>query len=134
MSARPGHGGALAKGWRPAFAGLVLIGVLGLFLFPVFWLALTALRPESEVFYVHRGTQFTLANFLKAWRRRLDAMYTGLKGGWRSIVAHSGLKVKQIGSTQRDQEFGQMRTRTREDILAATGAQPGIPPACTISA
>ena len=44
------------------------MGVLGLFLFPVFWLTLTALRPESEVFYVHRGTHLTLVNFLKAWR------------------------------------------------------------------
>jgi ABC-type sugar transport system permease subunit len=67
VTARPGGGGALAKGWRSAFVGLVLAGVLGLFLFPVFWLTLTALRPESEVFYVHRGTQLTLANFLKAW-------------------------------------------------------------------
>jgi multiple sugar transport system permease protein len=67
VSGRPGGGGALAKGWRSAFVALVLAGVLGLFLFPVAWLTLTALRPESEVFYVHRGTHFTLANFLKAW-------------------------------------------------------------------
>ena len=68
MTARPGAGGALRTGWRKAFVGLALVGVLGLFLFPVFWLTLTALRPESEVFYVHRGTHLTLANFLKAWR------------------------------------------------------------------
>jgi multiple sugar transport system permease protein len=67
VSRRQAGGGALAKGWRSAFVGLVLAGVLGLFLFPVLWLTLTALRPESEVFYVHRGTHFTLANFLKAW-------------------------------------------------------------------
>jgi multiple sugar transport system permease protein len=68
VTARPGAGGALRKGWKKAFVCLALIGVLGLFLFPVFWLTLTALRPESEVFYVHRGTHFTLANFAKAWR------------------------------------------------------------------
>ena len=46
---------------------LALLGILGLMLFPVLWLTLTALRPESEVFYVHRGTRLTLANFAKAW-------------------------------------------------------------------
>jgi multiple sugar transport system permease protein len=68
MTARAASGGPLAKGWRQAFIGLALAGVLGLFLFPVFWLTLTALRPESEVFFVHRGTQITLANFFKAWQ------------------------------------------------------------------
>jgi multiple sugar transport system permease protein len=68
VTARPGAGGVLKKGWRRAFVGLALAGVLGLFLFPVVWLTLTALRPESEVFYVHRGTHLTLANFLKAWQ------------------------------------------------------------------
>ena len=41
--------------------------MLGLFLFPVFWLTLTALRPESEVFYVHRGPTSRWC-FLKAWQ------------------------------------------------------------------
>ena len=36
MTARVGTGGTLTKGWRQAFVGLALIGVLGLFLFPVF--------------------------------------------------------------------------------------------------
>jgi multiple sugar transport system permease protein len=68
VSPRAGAAGPLAKGWRQAFVGLALAGVLGLLLFPVLWLTLTALRPESEVFYVHRGTQVTLANFAKAWQ------------------------------------------------------------------
>jgi multiple sugar transport system permease protein len=58
----------MAKGWRKVFFGLVVISMCGLILFPVFWMILTALRPESEVFYVHRGTQITLENFWKAWQ------------------------------------------------------------------
>jgi multiple sugar transport system permease protein len=34
-----------------------------LFAFPVLWLILTSLRPQSGVYYVHRGTEFTLGNF-----------------------------------------------------------------------
>lgn len=37
------------------------------FAFPIIWMLLTALRPTSEVFYVHRGTSFTLNNFIRAW-------------------------------------------------------------------
>jgi multiple sugar transport system permease protein len=58
----------MRRGGRTAFFALVLLALFSLMLFPVFWLTLTALRPESEVFYVHRGTHLTLANFAKAWR------------------------------------------------------------------
>ena len=34
-----------------------------LFAFPVFWLVLTSLRPGTGVYYVHRGTEFTIDNF-----------------------------------------------------------------------
>ena len=34
-----------------------------LFAFPVFWLVLTSLRPGTGVYYVHRGTEFTVENF-----------------------------------------------------------------------
>ena len=35
-------------------------GICFAFAFPVLWLILTSLRPESGVYYVHRGTEFTL--------------------------------------------------------------------------
>jgi multiple sugar transport system permease protein len=54
---------ALAPGGRRALLGLAAIAVCLLFVFPVFWLVLTALRPGYAVFYVHRGTDFTLENF-----------------------------------------------------------------------
>ena len=47
---------------RLLFALAVLV-VCFLFAFPVIWLALTSLRPESGIYYVHRGTEFTLANY-----------------------------------------------------------------------
>lgn len=37
-----------------------------LLVFPMAWMALTALRPASGVFYVHRGAEFTLGNFGEA--------------------------------------------------------------------
>jgi multiple sugar transport system permease protein len=47
---------------RAGFA--VTVGVVCLvFAFPVLWLGLTSLRPQSGVYYVHRGTEFTLGNF-----------------------------------------------------------------------
>jgi len=50
------RGVAVRQGGRTVFVALVLAALFALMLFPVFWLTLTALRPESEVFYVHRGT------------------------------------------------------------------------------
>src|SRR5712691_693200 len=55
--------GGLAPGARRAFFVCALIAVCLLFAFPVLWLILTSLRPESGVYYVHRGTEFTLGNF-----------------------------------------------------------------------
>ncbi len=58
----------LAKGWKKAFFGLVTIAICLLIVFPVFWMTLTALRPEADVFYVHKGTRLTLENFFAAWK------------------------------------------------------------------
>ncbi|MCE3247061.1 MAG: binding-protein-dependent transport system inner rane component, partial [Geminicoccaceae bacterium] len=54
---------ALAPGGRRVLLGLALLATLFLFAFPALWLVLTSLRPGWAVFYVHRGTEFTLANF-----------------------------------------------------------------------
>ena len=51
----------LPPGARRVLFGLALFAICFLFAFPVLWLILTSLRPESGVYYVHRGTEFTLA-------------------------------------------------------------------------
>ena len=55
---------ALAPGGKRALFLLSLAAVLFLFAFPIFWLMLTSLRPGWAVFYVHRGTEFTLQNYV----------------------------------------------------------------------
>jgi multiple sugar transport system permease protein len=55
--------GRLPAGGRRALFALALFGICFAFAFPVLWLILTSLRPESGVYYVHRGTEFTLGNF-----------------------------------------------------------------------
>src|SRR5262249_55989510 len=64
-----------APGAKRAFFAFVLFGICLLFAFPVLWLILTSLRPESGVYYVHRGTEFTLGNFAEVLRndRIVDA-------------------------------------------------------------
>src|SRR5258708_10779425 len=58
----------MAPGARRAFFAMALAGVCLLFAFPVLWLILTSLRPESGVYYVHRGTELTLGNFAEVLR------------------------------------------------------------------
>ena len=53
----------LPAGGRRLLFGLAIFGICFAFAFPVLWLILTSLRPESGVYYVHRGTEFTLASF-----------------------------------------------------------------------
>lgn len=55
---------ALAPGTRRALFALAMIVVCFLFAFPVLWLFLTSLRPESGVYYVHRGMDFTIGSYL----------------------------------------------------------------------
>src|SRR5271166_6027427 len=59
---------AMAPGARRAFFAMALVGLCLLFAFPVLWLILTSLRPESGVYYVHRGTELTLGNFAQVLR------------------------------------------------------------------
>src|SRR5260370_41194801 len=63
MVRRPLMSPRLSPGGRRVLFGLALFGVCLLFAFPVLWLIVTSLRPESGVYYVHRGTEFTLGNF-----------------------------------------------------------------------
>jgi multiple sugar transport system permease protein len=48
---------------KRAFFALAIGATCLLVAFPVLWLILTSLRPESGIYYVHRGTEFTLSNF-----------------------------------------------------------------------
>ena len=54
---------ALAPRGKAVLLGLAAVAVCALFAFPVFWLILTSLRPGTGVYYVHRGTEFTIDNF-----------------------------------------------------------------------
>src|SRR5262249_50454070 len=54
---------ALAPRGKAVFLALAAVAVCLLFAFPVFWLILTSLRPGTGVYYVHRGTEFTVDNF-----------------------------------------------------------------------
>jgi multiple sugar transport system permease protein len=47
--------------------GLALSVVCFLFAFPVLWLILTSLRPQSGVYYVYRGLDFTLDSFAQVF-------------------------------------------------------------------
>src|SRR5712675_341605 len=53
---------------RKALFALALSAICFAFAFPVLWLILTSMRPESGVYYVHRGTEFTLGNFAEVLR------------------------------------------------------------------
>src|SRR5947209_18680719 len=63
MVRRPDFLPQLPSWGRKALFALALSGICFAFAFPVLWLMLTSLRPESGVYYVHRGTEFTLGNF-----------------------------------------------------------------------
>jgi len=63
MVSRPQFLPNLPRWSRKALFALALAGICFAFAFPVLWLILTSLRPESGVYYVHRGTEFTLGNF-----------------------------------------------------------------------
>jgi multiple sugar transport system permease protein len=54
---------ALAPGARKISFSVMMAVVCFLFAFPVLWLILTSVRPESGVYYVYRGLDFTLDNF-----------------------------------------------------------------------
>lgn len=60
--------GGLGPRARRAFFAMALAAVCVLFAFPVFWLVLTSLRPQSGVYYVHKGLEFTLDSYLHVLR------------------------------------------------------------------
>ena len=60
---RRGSRSRLARGLRGVGFTVALVAISGVFAFPVLWLMLTSLRPQSGIYYVHRGLEFTLGNF-----------------------------------------------------------------------
>src|SRR3981189_636749 len=63
MGSRPDFLANLPPWSRKTLFALALAAICFAFAFPVLWLILTSLRPESGVYYVHRGTEFTLGSF-----------------------------------------------------------------------
>ncbi len=90
----PGFFEALAPGGRRALFVLGLIAVCLLFAFPVFWLVLTSLRPGYPVYYVHRGTDFTLDNFHDVLSQEIV-----LKALWNSFAISTLATVLSLGVT-----------------------------------
>ena len=84
----------LAPGGRRALFVLSLIAVCLLFAFPVFWLVLTSLRPGYAVYYVHRGTDFTLDNF-----REVLTQGVVLKALWNSFAISTLSTAFSLGVT-----------------------------------
>ena len=84
----------LAPGGRRMLFALAAIAICLLFAFPVLWLMLTSLRPGYAVFYVHRGTDFTLENFHEVLSQRvvLEAM-------WNSFVISTLATILSLGVT-----------------------------------
>ena len=85
---------ALAPGGRRVFFVLGIIAVCLLFAFPVFWLVLTSLRPGYAVYYVHRGTDFTLDNFHEVLSQEIV-----LKALWNSFAISTLATVLSLGVT-----------------------------------
>ncbi len=90
----PGFFEALAPGGRRALLVLGLIAVCLLFAFPVFWLVLTSLRPGYAVYYVHRGTDFTLDNFHEVITQEIV-----LKALWNSFAISTLATILSLGVT-----------------------------------
>ena len=59
----------LRPGARAAFLALAVAAVLLLFLAPIIILVVTSLRPGWGVYYIYRGTDFTLANYREVFER-----------------------------------------------------------------
>src|SRR5262249_50796968 len=61
--------GVLAPGGRVALILLAAAAIVLLFLGPIVILVVTSLRPGWAVYYIYRGTAFTLQNYLDVFAR-----------------------------------------------------------------
>ena len=72
-----------APGARRISFALTVTVVCFLFAFPVLWLILTSLRPQSGVYYVYRGLDFTLDSFVQVFaNERLVQAFINSVGMW----------------------------------------------------
>jgi len=60
---------SLAPGGRAVLIALVIAAILLLFLGPIVILIVTSLRPGWAVYYIYRGTDFTIQNYLDVFAR-----------------------------------------------------------------
>ncbi|OYU87848.1 MAG: ABC transporter permease [Bradyrhizobiaceae bacterium PARB1] len=100
----------MAPGARKAFFYLLVIAVGFLVAFPVLWLTLTSLRPASGMFYVHRGTEFTLENFVEVFANK-----TVIKAYVNSAIIATLATVLSLGITVTS---GYMLSRFRGPIAS----------------
>ncbi len=91
---RKGFWSMLAPGGGKVLFALAAIAVAFLFAFPVLWLLLTSLRPESGVYYVHRGTELTLHNYWEVIQQPNIA-----KAFWNSFAISTLATVLSLGVT-----------------------------------
>ncbi|TAN25881.1 MAG: carbohydrate ABC transporter permease [Castellaniella sp.] len=60
-----GFAAALAPGARKITFICGMMITCFLFAFPVLWIILTSIKPQADIYYVYKGTDFTLDNFVQ---------------------------------------------------------------------
>ena len=85
---------ALAPRGKAVLLALAALAVCLLFSFPVLWLMLTSLRPGTGVYYVHRGTEFTIDNFHEVLAQEIV-----LKALFNSFMISTLATVLSLGIT-----------------------------------
>src|SRR5260370_25336425 len=126
MVRRPLMSARLSPGGRRLLFGLALFGVCFLFAFPVLWLILTSLRPESGVYYVHRGTEFPFGNFAEVLKdeRIVEAF---ANSGLIATLATVFSLLVTVSSGYMLSRFSGPASRTWFGTLSAFRCVPSIP-------
>lgn len=85
----------LRPGARAAFMTLAVSAVLLLFLAPIIILVVTSLRPGWGVYYIYRGTEFTLANYVEVFQRGvvIEAFFNSFLVATAATILSLGVTV-----------------------------------------
>ncbi|MBV8824757.1 MAG: hypothetical protein JO220_07220, partial [Hyphomicrobiales bacterium] len=75
--------GVLAPGGRAALIVLAALAIVLLFLGPILILIVTSLRPGWAVYYIYRGTAFTLQNYMDVFARPGWCARSSIPSSWR---------------------------------------------------
>jgi HK97 family phage portal protein len=59
-------------------------------------------------------------------KMQIKTMYQGVRRAWLPIVLHSGLKLYEFGTSNKDAEFMGLRKLSREEICAIFGVPPSV--------